>query len=87
MSISFCHLYNLCAFLHECAIQVVDVGRKQLNVKYHLVFRAFKLLLFLGLVSGIATLVTIYQLSARDFIICCFAFLPTGWGLLSVSTV
>lgn len=72
-------------YLHDCMMQIVDEGRKRLSKDHHFLFRLFKLMLFFGVLSGIIIPAVIYKFSARDLIICCLAFLPTGWGLLSVS--
>ncbi|XP_020251345.1 putative callose synthase 8 isoform X2 [Asparagus officinalis] len=68
-------------------VKAVEEGRKRLSVNHHFVFRFFKLVLFLGVLSTIIALAIVYKLSVRDLIICCLAFLPTGWGLLSVAQV
>lgn len=60
------------------------MGRQQFSAKHQLVFRFFKAFLFLGVISIIITLSLICKLSLKDMIVCCLAFLPTGWGLLLV---
>lgn len=66
-------------------MQVVNLGRKYLSANYHLTFRLFKAILFLGVLATIITLSIICDLSFRDLVVCCLAFLPTGWGLILVS--
>ncbi|XP_031116196.1 putative callose synthase 8 isoform X1 [Ipomoea triloba] len=66
-------------------VKAVSIGRHFLSANYHLAFRLFKALLFLGVVSTIITLSIICDLSVRDLIVCCLAFLPTGWGLIMVA--
>nr|GMD87570.1 putative callose synthase 8 [Ipomoea batatas] len=66
-------------------VKAVSIGRHFLSANYHLAFRLFKALLFLGVVSTIITLSIICDLSVRDLIVCCLAFLPTGWGLILVA--
>ncbi|XP_059662797.1 putative callose synthase 8 [Cornus florida] len=66
-------------------VKVVNVGRQRLSAKYHLAFRLFKAFIFLGVLSTIITLSYICELSLMDLIVCCLAFLPTGWGLILVA--
>ncbi|XP_072998818.1 putative callose synthase 8 isoform X1 [Typha latifolia] len=68
-------------------VKAVDEGRRWLSAKYHLLFRFFKLLILLGVIACIIVLSSICRLSMMDLIICCFAFIPTGWGLLSIVQV
>ncbi|KAH9723644.1 putative callose synthase 8 [Citrus sinensis] len=63
----------------------VNMGRQQFSVNYHLVFRFIKAFLFLGILSTIISLSVICQLSFKDIIVCCLAFLPTGWGLILIA--
>ncbi|KAL3508824.1 hypothetical protein ACH5RR_028225 [Cinchona calisaya] len=65
-------------------VKVVNLGRKYFSANYHLAFRLFKILLFLGILATIITLSIICDLSLRDLVVCCLAFLPTGWGLILV---
>ncbi|CDP06081.1 unnamed protein product [Coffea canephora] len=66
-------------------IKVVNLGRKYFSANYHLVFRLFKALIFLGVLATIITLSIICDLSFKDLVVCCLAFLPTGWGLILVA--
>ncbi|XP_075498077.1 putative callose synthase 8 isoform X2 [Primulina tabacum] len=66
-------------------LKVVNLGRQYLSANFHMAFRLFKVILFLGVVATIVTLSFICDLSLKDLIICCLAFLPTGWGLILVS--
>ncbi|KAK1414361.1 hypothetical protein QVD17_30105 [Tagetes erecta] len=66
-------------------IKVVNVGRQYLSDNHQLSFRLFKASLFLAVIATILTLSYICQLSVADLIVCCFAFLPTGWGLILVA--
>ncbi|RAL44342.1 hypothetical protein DM860_017448 [Cuscuta australis] len=65
--------------------QAVRLGRRFLSADHHLAFRFLKALLFLGVIAIIITLSYICDLSVRDLIVCCLAFLPTGWGLILVA--
>ncbi|KAJ4842397.1 putative callose synthase 8 [Turnera subulata] len=68
-------------------VKAVNIGRKQFSANYHLVFRFFKAFLFIGVLAIIATLSLVCQLSMKDLIVCCLAFLPTGWGLIMIAQV
>lgn len=65
--------------------KIVNVGRERLSTAYHLAFRLFKAFLFLGVLATTITLSRICQLSVKDLIVCCLAFLPTGWGLILIA--
>ncbi|KAL8242615.1 hypothetical protein R6Q59_012917 [Mikania micrantha] len=66
-------------------IKVVNVGRHYLSDNHQLSFRFFKASLFLSVIATILALSYICQLSVNDLIVCCLAFLPTGWGLILVA--
>ncbi|KAK3013532.1 hypothetical protein RJ639_008355 [Escallonia herrerae] len=66
-------------------VKVVNVGRHYLSANHHLAFRLFKVFLFLGVLATIISLCVICKLSFKDLIVCCLAFLPTGWGLIVVA--
>ncbi|XP_074588343.1 LOW QUALITY PROTEIN: putative callose synthase 8 [Curcuma longa] len=68
-------------------VKLVDVGHRRLSAKHHLLFRLFKMLLFLSVITCISILSTICHLSFKDLFVCCLAFIPTGWGLLLISHV
>ncbi|WMV39602.1 hypothetical protein MTR67_032987 [Solanum verrucosum] len=68
-------------------MKMLNIGRRFLSANHHLTFRLFKACLFLGVVATIITLSIICHLSVKDLIICCLAFLPTGWGLILVGQV
>ncbi|KAK9085808.1 hypothetical protein Sjap_026219 [Stephania japonica] len=65
--------------------KAVAVGRQRLSAYYQLQYRLLKAFLFLAALSVIATLSVVCSLSLRDLIVCCLAFLPTGWGLISIA--
>ncbi|XP_015581453.2 putative callose synthase 8 isoform X1 [Ricinus communis] len=65
--------------------KAVNMGRQQFSANYHLVFRFFKAFLFIAVLSIIITLSHICELSLKDVIVCCLAFLPTGWGLILIA--
>ncbi|GLU17718.1 hypothetical protein SLE2022_340740 [Rubroshorea leprosula] len=66
-------------------VKAVNLGRQLFSAKYQLMFRLFKAFLFLGVIAVITTLSVICELSLRDLIVCCLAFLPTGWGLILIA--
>ncbi|CAA3027502.1 callose synthase 8 [Olea europaea subsp. europaea] len=66
-------------------VKVVKVGRQYLSASYQFTFRLFKALLFLGATATVVALSIICDLSMRDLVVCCLAFLPTGWGLIMVA--
>ncbi|KAH7844337.1 hypothetical protein Vadar_026931 [Vaccinium darrowii] len=66
-------------------VKVVNIGRQLLSANFHLAFRLFKAILFLGVIATIITLSIVCELSLKDLIVCCLAFFPTGWGLILVS--
>ncbi|XP_024979448.1 putative callose synthase 8 [Cynara cardunculus var. scolymus] len=66
-------------------VKVVNLGRQYLSDNHQLSFRLFKASLFLSVIATIIALSYICQLSVSDLIVCCLAFLPTGWGLILVA--
>ena len=67
-------------------MQAVNMGRQQFSTNFHLAFRLFKAFLFIAVLAIIIILSSVCDLSMKDLIVCCLAFLPTGWGLILVST-
>lgn len=65
-------------------MQAVNLGRQMFSAKFHLWFRLLKALLFLGGLAIIIVLSKVCDLSLMDLVVCCLAFLPTGWGLILV---
>lgn len=66
-------------------LQLVNCASRQLSSKHQLIFRFIKLLTFLAVVTSFILLSCLCKLSIMDLIVCCLAFIPTGWGLLLVS--
>ncbi|XVF18396.1 hypothetical protein REPUB_Repub11eG0018000 [Reevesia pubescens] len=66
-------------------VKAVNIGRQLFSANYHLMFRLFKAFLFLSVFAIVITLSVICELSLKDVIVCCLAFLPTGWGLILVA--
>ncbi|XP_042489726.1 putative callose synthase 8 isoform X2 [Macadamia integrifolia] len=69
-------------YLHVMAI---NVGRQRLGSSIPFLFRFLKAVLFLGVLAVIITLCLVCQLSVMDLVVCCLAFIPTGWGLLLIA--
>ncbi len=65
--------------------QVFTISPK-LSANFQLVIRLFQGLVFLGLVAGISVAVSLTSLSVRDVFASLLALIPTGWGVLSVSS-
>ncbi|KAL8135546.1 putative callose synthase 8 isoform X2 [Apium graveolens] len=65
-------------------IKGVKLGRYYLSDNHQLAFRLSKVVLFLGVVGTIMALSFVCKLSLMDLIVCCLAFLPTGWGLILI---
>ncbi|KAK8272610.1 hypothetical protein V6Z12_D11G345800 [Gossypium hirsutum] len=63
-------------------VKAVNIGRQLFSARYHLMFRFFKAFLFLSVFAIVITLSVICELSSKDLLVCCLAFLPTGWGLI-----
>ncbi|KHG09907.1 Putative callose synthase 8 [Gossypium arboreum] len=66
-------------------VKAVNIGRQLFSARYHLMFRFFKAFLFLSVFTIVITLSVICELSSKDLLVCCLAFLPTGWGLILVA--
>ncbi|MBA0771153.1 hypothetical protein Gotri_019667 [Gossypium trilobum] len=66
-------------------VKAVNIGRQLFSARYHLMFRLFKAFLFLSVFAIVITLSVICELSSKDLLVCCLAFLPTGWGLILVA--
>ncbi|TVU33247.1 hypothetical protein EJB05_25038 [Eragrostis curvula] len=68
-------------------VKLVNCASRQLSSKHQLVFRLIKLLIFLAVVTSLILLSCLCRLSIMDLIICCLAFIPTGWGILLIVQV
>ncbi|KAK9688669.1 hypothetical protein RND81_09G002200 [Saponaria officinalis] len=66
-------------------IMIVNAGRKILSDNHQFLFRLFKAFIFLAVLSTIITLSILCGLSFQDLVVCCLAFLPTGWGLILIA--
>ncbi|XP_010234098.1 putative callose synthase 8 isoform X4 [Brachypodium distachyon] len=68
-------------------VKLVNWASRGLSSKHQLIFRLIKLLIFLAVVISFILLSCLCKLSIMDLIICCLAFIPTGWGLLLIVQV
>uniref|UniRef100_A0A0D3F323 1,3-beta-glucan synthase n=1 Tax=Oryza barthii TaxID=65489 RepID=A0A0D3F323_9ORYZ len=68
-------------------VKLVNCASRRLSSKHQLIFRLIKLLIFLSVMTSLILLSCLCQLSIMDLIICCLAFIPTGWGLLLIVQV
>ncbi|KAF9672669.1 hypothetical protein SADUNF_Sadunf11G0067200 [Salix dunnii] len=66
-------------------VKAVNMGRQQFSTNYHLAFRLFKAFLVIAVLAIIIILSSVCDLSMKDLIVCCLAFLPTGWGLILIA--
>jgi len=69
-----------------CRLQTVSVGRRKFSAEFQLVFRLIKGLIFITFISIIIILIAIPHMTVQDIFVCILAFMPTGWGLLLVSS-
>jgi callose synthase len=64
----------------------VSVGRRRFSAEFQLVFRLIKGLIFITFISIVIILIAIAHMTVQDIFVCILAFMPTGWGLLLVSS-
>lgn len=62
------------------------MGRRRFSAEFQLVFRLIKGLIFITFISIIVILTAIAHMTVLDIFVCILAFMPTGWGLLLVSS-
>jgi hypothetical protein len=67
-------------------LQLLNWASIRLSSDHQLMFRFIKLLMFISVLTSFILLFYFDKLSFMDLIISCLAFIPTGWGLLLVST-
>ncbi|XP_031113012.1 callose synthase 9 isoform X2 [Ipomoea triloba] len=58
---------------------------QKISVNFQLLLRFVQGLSFLLALAGLATAVAITKLSITDIFACILAFIPTGWGILSIA--
>ncbi|KAG8391331.1 hypothetical protein BUALT_Bualt01G0176700 [Buddleja alternifolia] len=78
-------IYHLSFTRHNKEVWVVSVGRKRFSADLQLMFRLIEAIIFLSVVSVLITLIALAHMTFRDVIVCILAFMPTGWGLLSIA--
>ena len=66
-------------------LQVFTFSQK-MTVNFQLLLRFIQGLSFLLTLAGLAVAVAITDLTLPDVFACILAFVPTGWGILSVSS-
>ncbi|XP_022896502.1 callose synthase 1-like [Olea europaea var. sylvestris] len=66
-------------------VKAVSLGRKRFSADLQIVFRLIKGLIFLSFVAVLITLIAVLDMTFVDIIVCILAFMPTGWGLLSIA--
>lgn len=71
-----------------CILSVPQVFTfsQKMTVNFQLLLRFIQGLSFLLTLAGLAVAVAITDLSLPDVFACILAFIPTGWGILSVSS-
>jgi len=57
------------------------------SVNLQLLLRLIQSISFLLVLAGLAVAIALTDLSVPDVFACILAFLPTGWGILSVSII
>lgn len=70
--------------LHFLALQVFTFSQK-ISVNFQLLLRFIQGVAFLLALAGVAVAVALTNLTIADIFACILAFVPTGWGILSVS--
>lgn len=60
---------------------------QKISVNFQLLLRFVQGLSFLLAVAGIAAAIVLTELTVTDVFACILAFIPTGWGILSVRPV
>ncbi|KAK8934984.1 Callose synthase 3 [Platanthera zijinensis] len=66
-------------------MKTVSVGRQRFSANFQLVFRLIKFLIFVTVASIMIILIVILHMTFKDIIVCSLAFLPTGWGILTIA--
>jgi callose synthase len=73
-------------FLFWVVSQVFTFSQK-MSVNFQLLLRFIQGLAFLVALAGVVIAVVLTELSLPDIFACILAFVPTGWGILSVSSL
>lgn len=79
----YSNVFLLCWFSLS---QIAYFGRNRYSTTRQLVFRLIKGFIFLGFLGALITLIAVPHMTFQDIIVCILAFMPTGWGLLQVSS-
>lgn len=67
-------------------MQIVSAGRRRFSANFQLLFRLFKGIIFLTFFTIFIVLIVVPHMNFQDVIVCILAVMPSGWGLLLVST-
>lgn len=73
-------MFSPCVFDY----QVFTFSQKA-SVNFQLVLRLIQSIVFLLVLAGLVVAIVLTDLSVVDIFACILAFVPTGWGILSVS--
>ncbi|KAG6527265.1 hypothetical protein ZIOFF_009362 [Zingiber officinale] len=77
----------ICIFAAILIFVIVDYARDRYAAKKHLKYRAIQSLIIVSLVAVITLLLQFTSFEIVDFFISLLAFIPTGWGLISIAQV
>lgn len=62
------------------------MGRQRFSTNFQLLFRIIKGFVFLTFLGILITFIALRLLTPKDIFLCMLAFMPTGWGMLLVSS-
>lgn len=68
-----------------CWILQVFTFSQKISVNFQLLLRFIQGVSFLLAIAGLVAAIVITELTVADIFACVLAFVPTGWGILSVS--
>lgn len=68
-----------------CRILQVFTFSQKISVNFQLLLRFIQGVSFLLAIAGLVAAIVITSLTVPDIFACVLAFVPTGWGILSVS--
>jgi hypothetical protein len=80
------HIPQICSNFSMFSTQVFTFTN-QSSVNFQLFLRLFQGVLFLGIIAAIVVCIIFTSLTVGDCFAILLAFIPTGWGLLSVSSL
>ncbi|XP_074592799.1 callose synthase 12-like [Curcuma longa] len=77
----------ICVFAAILIFVIVDYAQERYGAKKHLKYRAIQSLIIVSLVAVIIVLLQFTSFEIVDFFTSLLAFIPTGWGLISIAQV